>query len=162
MSLRGEAQRRAAMLAMRWIAPLAWILALSFTSWLAAAAYCSFHATPQVAALAFHETDPVSAAEGILRIAGTGGRPGPSSASSATARPPLSLHGLATGFGDAGGFALFKTADGSVKTIRAGGTSSDGWRLASIHPDHVILEREGASVRLDLAARQHLTAEQGE
>ena len=72
------------------------------------------------------------------------------------------LHGLATGFGDAGGFALFKTADGSVKTIGAGGTSSDGWRLASIHPDHVILEREGASVRLDLAARQHLTAEQGE
>ena len=61
----------------------------------------------------------------------------------ATPRESLdyTLIGLATGFGDAPGFALLRPANGPVFSASVGETIAPGVTLAAIHADRVELSR---------------------
>ncbi|MFT3758007.1 type II secretion system protein N [Thauera sp.] len=133
-----------------WLPALAWLLALSLVAWLAAGAFWAWQGTPPVIALPRHDTDPREVAAKIARHAGSGAST-PAPAAPQAAAPSFTLVGLATGFGNERGFALFEMADGQRHTVLAGENMADGWTLIGIRPDRVMLERDGRAVELPLA-----------
>lgn len=131
---------------------LAWLLALALIAALAAQAFWATQASESVDTSPRHVGDPRAAAAQIVQHlqrtpAQSRSVPGQEAAGT-SAR--ITLVGLATGFDNDRGFALFMTEDGAVHSVLAGETGPDGHTLLGIHADHVIVERNGISRKIAL------------
>ena len=71
-------------------------------------------------------------------------------ASAPVAFTELKLSGVATGFGDAPGFALFTTASGDTVAAALGERLPSGAVLRAIGADHVVLDWQGGETTLSL------------
>ena len=65
------------------------------------------------------------------------------------------LIGVATGFGNAPGFAMLRTASGQLHSVTVGENLPSGARLLAIRPDHIELDQRGA-VKIIRIAREEL------
>lgn len=134
-----------------YLPPLAWLLSLLLAAWLAADALWSRQAAAPVTAVHRHVANARAVAASIARHAGGAPAAAATVGGPAAATPPFALVGLATGFGNERGFALFEAADGRRHTLLTGDSGTGGWTLIAIHPDRVVLERNDRSFELLLA-----------
>ena len=103
-------------------------------------------------------TDPRTAARQIsarVAIDPTASQPLASSPASTETDDGYTLIGLATGFGDAPGFAMLRTASGQLHSALLGENLPSGARLVAIRPDHVELDQRG-TVRIIRISREEL------
>lgn len=130
----------------RGLMAVAWAIAITVSAWVAAELLTRVVAPPRIASSLDRVADPRIAAQ---RIAGRSLIADAQEAVSAATRPAavrqrFALVGVATGFGDAAGFALLRSADGQVVAAQVGESIAPGVTLSAIHADHVELEQGGA------------------
>lgn len=145
-------QRRLTGRAVHALTILLWAGALVLAAWIASSLITRFTAPAPLAATYQPVSDPRLAAQRLAikqPMAGSGEAPVATPRSPAAATG-FSLIGVATGFGNAPGFALLKPSGGVVAPYVVGETLAPGVVLTGLYPEHVDIERNGLRERIAL------------
>lgn len=132
------------------LAPIAWLLALSFCAWVAAELFWQLAAPSPVGAVARHEPDARKVA---ARIGLHTGRSAQEAATAAAPDARYTVTGIATGFGTLPGFVILQAADGSTLSLSPGQALPDGRVLTQLRAEAAEFELEGRRSLLALPTR---------
>lgn len=146
-------QRRLTGRAARALTALLWTGAVVFAAWIASSLITRLTAPAPLAAAYQPVSDPRLAAQRLAikhPMAGNGEATVAGTPRSPAAATGFSLIGVATGFGNAPGFALLKPSGGAVAPYMVGETLAPGVVLTGLYPEHVEIERNGLRERIAL------------
>lgn len=138
---------------------VAWVLALGCVAFVGVTLFWRVFAPVSPVALPTPMTDPLQVAQELVRRRPFGGEPSPASPSAPVLSAPpsmahsrLALHGLATGFGTAPGFALVSVDQAPPRAFVPGEELIPGVRLIGIAHGGIDIEEAGRQERLHLPA----------
>lgn len=141
-----------------WILHEAWIvalelalvaaLAISLANWTWVAISPATVATPMLSAGQVSDRPGQLASRDLFGVASAGVATGPRSAATG-----LKVLGVFSGQQPGAGRAIFARQGGRPTTVSAGESIGDGVTLHEVHPDHVIILRNGVPERIDLERR---------